>query len=250
MDKKKKILVVDDEPDVRKMVEVRLKANEYDVVTAADGNEGLERVRADNPDLILLDMMMPGIDGFQFFKLMRRDPQTARIPIMMLTARGAMRDTFETLGADDFLSKPFESEELLLKISRIFKHSAMVLSTDERVIEKIGKVLREAQYDVGVAADEEKMAEMGREIKYKVIVVHQKCTKKEPAVFALGVRMMREKNAQVVLYMDTPLKSKDPEVAAEDAALKEAWVKAGVKIYDTRAPEKPLSEMIKIPVNQ
>ena len=84
-----KVLVVDDEPDALELVSFNLKAAGYDVVTADDGNEALRKARQQVPDLILLDVMLPEVDGLEVCKLLRRDPATAGIPIIMLTAKAA-----------------------------------------------------------------------------------------------------------------------------------------------------------------
>jgi CheY-like chemotaxis protein len=239
---KKKILIIDDEPNIVKMVEVRLKANNYDVVAAFDGAEGLDKAKKEHPDLIILDVMMPGMDGFQFFKTIRKDPAQANIPILMLTARGAMKDTFEMLGAEEFITKPFESEDLLLKINYMFKNSALVLSNDSYFVDRASNVLRDIGYEVDVAGDEEGMAEKGREVKHKLIIVHLRCVARQPADFVMNVRMMREKNPQIVLYSDTDTKLKDQALMA----LKDAWLKAGVKhFFDVRTANQPFSEFIK-----
>ncbi|HTY44871.1 MAG TPA: response regulator [Patescibacteria group bacterium] len=240
---KKKILIIDDEPNIIKMVEVRLKANNYDVVAASDGAEGLEKAKAEHPDLIILDVMMPGVDGFQFFKTIRKDPAQANTPILMLTARGAMKDTFEMLGAEEFITKPFESEDLLLKINHMFKNSALVLSNDSYVADRVTNALRDVGYEVTVVSDEEGLAEKGREVKYRVIVAHLRCVAKQPADFAMSIRMLRERNPQVIIYSDADTKPKDNSALA---AVKDAWAKAGVKhIFDVRTADRPLPEFIK-----
>src|SRR5690606_33706387 len=89
---KPKILVVDDEPDALELIEFNLKSTGYDVVTAADGAEALKKARVVAPDLILLDLMLPEIDGLEVCKILRRDASTAAIPIIMLTAKAAEID--------------------------------------------------------------------------------------------------------------------------------------------------------------
>ena len=111
----KKILLVDDEPFIVKVVETRLAANGYDVVTATDGQEGFNKARSENPDLIILDVMLPGKDGVAVCREIRdRGNET---PILMLTAKGELKDKVTGLnaGADDYLLKPFEFEELLAR---------------------------------------------------------------------------------------------------------------------------------------
>lgn len=243
---KKKILIVDDEPNIIKMVEVRLRANNYDVITASNGSEGLEKAKNEKPDLIILDMMMPKVDGFQFFKTIRKDPEQSNIPIMMLTARGAMKDTFETLGAEEFITKPFESEDLLLKINHVFKNNAIVLSGDTNVADHISKALREAGYEITVVADEEAMVKKGREVKYKTIVAHFRYVKKEPADFALNIRMMRQKNPQVILYFDAAVKTSEQKDIMEMATLKNKWRSAGVEhFFDAQMANQSLANVLK-----
>lgn len=111
----KKILIVDDEPEFIDMIQMRLEANGYEVVRATSGSEGLERAAEENPKLILLDVMMPEMDGFDVLKRLRRNPATQYIPVVMLTARGETKSIFraQDRGATDYLIKPCEPQELL-----------------------------------------------------------------------------------------------------------------------------------------
>src|SRR5437667_7324553 len=123
---KPKILVVDDEPDAVEMIEFNLKANGYDVISAAGGEEALRKARALLPKLILLDVMLPEVDGMEVCKILRRDPQTSGIPIVMLTAKAAEIDRVLglELGADDYVTKPFSPRELLLRVKKLLQRSA------------------------------------------------------------------------------------------------------------------------------
>ena len=118
---KPRILVVDDEPEAVELVEFNLKQAGYAVITAVDGAEALKKARAQRPDLIILDVMLPEMDGFEACKMLRLDPGTARVPIIMLTAKAAEIDRVLglELGADDYLTKPFSPRELLLRIKKI-----------------------------------------------------------------------------------------------------------------------------------
>jgi len=118
---KPRILVVDDEPEAVELVEFNLKQAGYAVTTAADGTAALTRARAETPDLIVLDVMLPEMDGFEVCKLLRRDPATAGVAIIMLTAKAAEIDRVLglELGADDYLTKPYSPRELLLRIKKI-----------------------------------------------------------------------------------------------------------------------------------
>ena len=118
---KQKILVVDDEPEAVELVEFNLKQAGYDVATAADGAEALKKTRATLPSLILLDVMLPEMDGLEVCKMLRRDPATAAIPIIMLTAKAAEIDRVLglELGADDYLTKPFSPREMVLRVKKL-----------------------------------------------------------------------------------------------------------------------------------
>ena len=129
------ILVVDDEPDAVELVEFNLKANGYDVVTATDGEEALEKARAIIPDLIVLDLMLPEVDGTEVCKILRRDQRTQAIPIIMLTAKAAEIDRVLglELGADDYVTKPFSPRELVLRVKKLLRN----LSSTEEKLDRI-----------------------------------------------------------------------------------------------------------------
>jgi two-component system phosphate regulon response regulator PhoB len=118
---KPRILVVDDEPEAVELIEFNLKQSGYTVSTAGDGAEALKKARAQVPDLIVLDVMLPEMDGFEICKTLRLDAATTRVPIIMLTAKAAEIDRVLglELGADDYLTKPFSTRELLLRIKKI-----------------------------------------------------------------------------------------------------------------------------------
>ena len=119
----KKILLVDDEPAIIKIVRKRLEQHHYEVTTASDGLEGLERALAERPDLIITDIMMPTMDGYTFLKKLRAKPQLAGIPVIILTAKDKMQDLFlfEGIQACDYIVKPFESDMLLEKIAALLQ---------------------------------------------------------------------------------------------------------------------------------
>ena len=120
---KPKILVVDDEPDAIELVSYNLKNVGYDVASAADGTEALKKARSLLPNLIILDLMLPEVDGMEVCKILRRDPNTSGIPIIMLTAKAAEIDRVLglELGADDYVTKPFSPRELVLRVKRLLR---------------------------------------------------------------------------------------------------------------------------------
>lgn len=116
-----KILVCDDERHIVRLIQVNLERQGYTVVTAYDGKEGLEKIRAEKPDLVVLDVMMPYMDGFEVLKNLRREADTDSIPVIMLTAKAQDKDVFEGYhyGADMYLTKPFNPMELVTFVKRI-----------------------------------------------------------------------------------------------------------------------------------
>lgn len=132
---KEKILVVDDEPDAVELIEFSLKQAGYDVITAADGAEAVRKAQSFLPNLIVLDLMLPEIDGLEVCRLLRRNQSTASIPILMLTAKAAEVDRvvgFE-LGAEDYVTKPFSPRELVLRIKRILERGKKLPTRKERM---------------------------------------------------------------------------------------------------------------------
>jgi two-component system phosphate regulon response regulator PhoB len=118
-----RILVVDDEPEAVELVEFNLAQAGYSVITAGDGAEALKKARSAQPSLIVLDLMLPEVDGLEVCKMLRRDPATAAIPIVMLTAKAAEIDRVLglELGADDYITKPFSPRELVLRVKRLLQ---------------------------------------------------------------------------------------------------------------------------------
>lgn len=122
----RKILVVDDERHIVRLVEVNLQRAGYDVVTAYDGVEALEKVKTEKPEMIVLDVMMPRMDGFEVLQHLQADPATADIPVIMLTAKAQDADIFRgwQSGVSSYLTKPFNPRELLTFVERIFQSMA------------------------------------------------------------------------------------------------------------------------------
>ncbi len=120
---KSKILVVDDEPEAVELVEFNLRQAGFDVVTAGDGAEALKKARSLQPSLVVLDLMLPEIDGLDVCKLLRGDPATSTIPIIMVTAKAAEIDRVLglELGADDYVTKPFGTRELVLRVKKLLQ---------------------------------------------------------------------------------------------------------------------------------
>jgi diguanylate cyclase (GGDEF)-like protein len=119
------ILVVDDDPFIARLLEIELRAAGYDVRVANDGHQALEMAREDCPELVLADVMMPNMDGFEMTRQLRQDTRTASVSVIMLTARGLSADKLEgfAVGADDYIVKPFDTPELLARIRGVLRRT-------------------------------------------------------------------------------------------------------------------------------
>jgi len=118
-----KILVIDDDPDLLNIIKTQLKFSGYDVITAYNGEEGLHLARTESPDLVIVDLLMPVMDGFEVCKHLRQDRLTYLTPVIMLTASGTQHDKIQALkgGVDDFISKPFAPNELDARIEGLIR---------------------------------------------------------------------------------------------------------------------------------
>ncbi len=122
---KEKILIVDDEKDIVKMLDYNLKKEGYRILVAYDGEDALNLARREHPDIILLDLMLPGIDGLEVCKALKKEEKTSSLPIIMLTAKAQEADKVVglELGADDYVTKPFSIKELLARIKAVLRRA-------------------------------------------------------------------------------------------------------------------------------
>jgi DNA-binding response OmpR family regulator len=160
-----KILVVDDEPDALELVEVNLATAGFHVVTAGDGKAALKKARSILPSLIILDLMLPEVDGLEVCKTLRHDPVTQDIPIIMLTAKATEIDRVLglELGADDYVTKPFSPRELVLRVKSLLRRSqpgeesAEQIRTDALLLDLSRHLLQFNQKSIDLTATEFKL---------------------------------------------------------------------------------------------
>ena len=160
---RERILLVEDEPDIAEVLQYNLEKEGFAVDVARRGDGGLEAIRKEPPALILLDLMLPGMDGLELTRLLKRDSATARIPIVMLTARGEEVDRIVglELGADDYISKPFSPREVVLRIKAVLRRlqhdeaaAAETLQVGEIVLDVAGHQLRIRGEEIPLTATE------------------------------------------------------------------------------------------------
>lgn len=122
-----KIMVIEDEPDIVEVITYNLSREGYEVLSATNGEEGLRRVREETPDLVLLDLMLPGIDGVELCRELKSEPKTRGVPIIMVTAKGDESDVVLGLGvgADDYIKKPFSPKELVARVRAVLRRAPL-----------------------------------------------------------------------------------------------------------------------------
>ena len=138
---KKHILAIDDEKDILKLLQYNLEREGYQVFCAETGEKGLEAAKARHPDLVVLDLMLPGMDGLEVCKILRANKETKNIPILMLTAKSSEVDQILglELGADDYISKPFSVKVLLARVKNVFRHHEP--KKEERSVVRAGELV-------------------------------------------------------------------------------------------------------------
>ena len=155
MKSSKHILVVEDEPDTAELLEFHLENAGYKVTITEDGYQALKKIHKLRPDLLILDLMIPEIDGFEVCRLIRKDPANESLPVMMCTAKSNETSKIQGLdfGADDYVTKPFSPREVVLRVKNLLKRSDSVNRTDiERL--SIGKItIDKNSYEVSVEGE-------------------------------------------------------------------------------------------------
>lgn len=178
---KKKILIIDDEADILMLLKVRLTEEGYAVETAANGSEGLESARSSKPDLIIMDLLMPGLSGYQLLSQIRGlGGVFHHLPIIIISAKPKMRDLFHTADIHSFLPKPFTPEELLVKIKsalhlhppvKVFSaenqepsggQQIILAGVDDYITQKLKRFLEMMNYQVFYALDEKEILDQAQ----------------------------------------------------------------------------------------
>jgi CheY-like chemotaxis protein len=173
------ILVVDDDPDILEAVSAVLDSQDYRIATAKDGIEALKRIKEETPDLVILDMLMPRMDGFAVIKELRSDPEFAGLPVIVLTTviedaayRRYELETGLSMDVHDFIEKPAPPAELLKRVSAIVDQPYIIIADDDPdILEAVTTVLRSAPYQVGNARDGAQCLAMVKQRKPNVLIL-------------------------------------------------------------------------------
>jgi CheY-like chemotaxis protein len=170
----KKILIVDDDTNLLTILEKRLVASGYEVVVARDGAEALTMVGAQMPDLIVMDVIMPKMTGYEVLEKIRGVDSLRKIPAIIISAKGSMRDFFADLSGVEFMTKPYEIKALLAKIERLLWESegqdqdgskrVVLLGAQEALIDKIQAAIGELGYQAFVALNEEDALNLAKQV--------------------------------------------------------------------------------------
>jgi two-component system response regulator RpaA len=156
-----KILVIDDDTSINELIKVNLELGGYNVVQAYDGIKGFALAKQELPSLIILDVMMPEVDGFTVAKRVRENPSTKDVPIIMLTALSQLNDKANgfNIGVDDYLVKPFEIEELLMRVKALLKRTHQIpISASVKDLQTLGEItLLPEQYSVRIGDNQAKL---------------------------------------------------------------------------------------------
>ena len=241
----KKVLIVDDDPQIAKVLSLRFESKGYAVVTAENGAVGLQKVKQIKPDVIILDVMMPVMDGFEFLKVIKKDPAQAKIPIIVLTARGAMKDTFELYDVAGFMPKPFDSDELIKMIKFTLQKKVLLLSRDDEFIARTKHIFAEYNYAVYPVANENALVQKEKEGVFRYIIGHLPYIEKDPAAFMAQASSLQSTDTKVIIYSDSRVKGTEANDMVAIDEIRHLWLRVKVfAFFDGRIASGSFEELI------
>jgi len=243
----KRVLVIDDEPDLLEVMGKRFEASGLEVLTATEGKSAIGIIENGAPDIIVLDVIMPVMDGFSVFKWIKTTPVICNIPVIIISGRSTMAETFRSMGVDSFIAKPVESAQLVSEVKRLLKPRVMLLCEEPHVVEKVTTAFAKYDYEVCPVADEDLMLQKAREAKYKCVVAHLASIKTPPEQFGTTVNgSLNYKEPKLIVYSDANVKGleNNDTLAIEEVANK--WKRSGSgTFYDSRIIRQPFPLLVK-----
>jgi len=241
----RKILIIDDETDIRTVLGMRLKDQGFEVLTASDGQDALSKLKKDTPDLIILDILMPVMNGFDFYKTIKKDPALIDIPVLIFTARGAMKDTFDAMDVDYFAEKTCDYAVIVEKVKFLLQKKVLLLSKDPDVIDHVKYAMEKKKYSVYLVETARDLADKGKKAKYEIIIAHLPFLDMPPEDFVKETGTFKGPAPKIIVFCDEKVEGTGDKdmVSIDDIRIK--WRSAGVNyFYDPRATEKTFAETV------
>jgi len=230
---RKRILVIDDEVDIRDIVRIYLGEAGYDVIEASNGQEGILRAQNEHPDLIVLDIMMPGINGFEVAKHLKDDPNTSNIPILILSVLA--QDSQYRHGILDYVSKPFKQDELVTKVKKFFDklqnkstQTVLIVDDDPDIVDVIALCLKDNR--------------IGSEKAYNGLEALEKAKTKKINLVLLDINMPGMNGFEVIKHLKADEKTAElPIIVLTGTYLSESDKKHGITLGISKYLTKPFS---------
>jgi len=236
--KGKKVLIIDDDPEVLRTLEPALRANNYAVSAAVNGKEGLEKIKKEIPDVILVDMLMPIMNGRSFLKIIRSVPDTSQIPVIIMGAQQETIPFIQETDADEILLKPFNVRDVLNELRSLLQKKVLVLCDEGIILERVNRVVRLRGFEMHILKNEEEMREIAKKIRYQAIIAYLPCIKSDPESFVLSVRPSKNKTTPLVIYSTSKVKGTESDNIAIIRDIKRKWLKANATaFFDLRIAE-------------
>jgi CheY-like chemotaxis protein len=236
--KGKKVLVIDDDPEVVRALEPVLRANRYAVSTATNGKEGLDKIKKELPDVILVDMLMPVMNGRSFLKILRSAPDTSQVPVIIMGSQQETIPFIQETDADEILLKPFNARDVLNELRSLLQRKVLVLCDEGIILERINRVVRERGFEMHILKNETEMREILMKMRYQAVVAYLPCIKSEPADFVLSAHPSKNKTTPLIIYSTSKVKDTERDNIAVIRDIKRKWLKANASaFFDLRIAE-------------
>jgi CheY-like chemotaxis protein len=244
--RKRKVLILDDDPTSIQILKLQFDSIGHEVFTGVDGLEGLVKTRKEMPDLILLDVMMPHLDGHAFFKILKEDPKYSEIPIMILTGDHDLRDKFLKMGCDYFATKPFQLEEIMAKAEELIKKHVVIVGDDHEYKEHVKVSFPDDSFRVQNLNFPNELFQESQKNFYHLAVVRLAQVSGLPTSFLDDLwAASRNRDLRIVIYSDAYVRGLEEGDTQKIGQVAVDWVKAGpILFYDHRLTPLSLSEFL------